>query len=156
MIDTLGFRARAVIGARWFPSKEHSTEDYLIIFDVIAIAIAIARKPCRWCSSSTQENLSLSESAKRLQRRRYRKALLRRTRGNQAAERTRRQRLGSLVYTMLGELGEFGVRALWYVQFKPIVQKTFLSRAHPYKKVCSCSFYYSAFFSYFTLFHMWF
>lgn len=44
MIDTLGFRARAVIGARWFPSKEHSTEDYLMIFNVIAIAIAIAPK----------------------------------------------------------------------------------------------------------------
>ena len=48
MIDTLGFRARAVIGARWFPSKEHSTEDYLIIFDVIAIAIA--RKMPKRCS----------------------------------------------------------------------------------------------------------
>jgi len=40
--------------------------------------------------AESTENLSLSESAKRLQRRRYRKALLRRTRGNQAAERTRR------------------------------------------------------------------
>ena len=41
--------------------------------------------------SAVQESLSLSESAKRLQRRRYRKRLLRRTRGNQARERTTRR-----------------------------------------------------------------
>lgn len=40
--------------------------------------------------SDSTESLSLSESAKRLQRRRYRKRLLRRTRGNQARERTTR------------------------------------------------------------------
>lgn len=44
MIDTRGFRARAVIGGRWFPSKEHSTDDYLMIFNFIAIAIVFARK----------------------------------------------------------------------------------------------------------------
>eukprot|EP00913_Durusdinium_trenchii_P031569 g29561.t1 len=46
-------------------------------------------KDLSW-TCARQESLSLSERAKRLQQRRYRKRLLRRTRGNQARDRTSR------------------------------------------------------------------
>ena len=49
-------------------------------------------------------------------------------------------KFGSLVYTMLGELGEFGVRALWYVQFKPIVQNLSSKGLIPTKKFAHAHF----------------
>lgn len=68
-------------------------------------------------SSAVQESLSLSESAKRLQRRRYRKRLLRRTRGNQARERTTRRAANFHLPALPSVEGSAGVQSEGWWQF---------------------------------------